>query len=139
MWSPESKQGMDNAFEQQVLRQPHACAITWWSGEADTVRLTYNQLNDCAEDAAHAMREALGSGARGAADCRGDVVVLLLEPGIAWAVAQLGTLKAGAAFCNLDHAMPPSRLLSVSVVSSLWTGRRKELHRQWRSMATLSG
>jgi len=102
---------MDIAFEQQVLRQPHACAITWWSGEADTVRLTYSQLNDCAEDAAHAMREALGSGARGAADCRGDVVVLLLEPGIAWAVAQLGTLKAGAAFCNLDHAMPPSRLL----------------------------
>ena len=102
---------MDTAFEQQVLRQPHACAITWWSGEADTVRLTYSQLNDCAEDAAHAMREALGSGARGAAGCRGDVVVLLLEPGIAWAVTQLGTLKAGAAFCNLDHAMPPSRLL----------------------------
>ncbi len=65
-------------------------------------RLTYAELNTCANQLAHALR------ARGIGPDR--VVGLCVERSLDMVVAILGVLKAGGAYLPLDPALPPERL-----------------------------
>lgn len=84
-------------FEQQVERTPKTIAV--WS---DAQELTYNQLNQRANQLAHFLQaEGIGP----------DILVgVCLEPSVEMVVALLGILKAGGAYLPLDPDFPPDRL-----------------------------
>ncbi|AMO95406.1 D-alanine--poly(phosphoribitol) ligase, subunit 1 [Collimonas fungivorans] len=84
-------------FEQQVLRDPDATAV-----EYDGRRLSYQELNQSANQLAHHLR---GLGLR-----PDDLVAICMERGLEMVVAILATLKAGAAYVPLDPVYPPERL-----------------------------
>jgi hypothetical protein len=76
-------------FEQQVERTPTAVAVVF-----DETKLTYEELNDRANQLAHYLRGA-GAGA--------DVLVgVCIERSVELVVALLGILKAGAAYLPLE-------------------------------------
>jgi len=84
-------------FEQQADSQPDAPAL-----EADGATLTYRQLDERANQIAHALR------ARGVTN--GDYVGVCLERGANLVAALLGVLKAGGIYIPLDPSYPPDRL-----------------------------
>jgi len=84
-------------LDRQVSRTPHRVAVR--DGE-DTV--TYTQLRDRGQ----AMAKALTAAGCG----RGDTVGVLLDRGVDFIAALLGTLRAGAAFVPLDTRLPAGYL-----------------------------
>ncbi|HSX63102.1 MAG TPA: amino acid adenylation domain-containing protein, partial [Pseudoxanthomonas sp.] len=84
-------------FEQQVLRDPDAIAVTF--GDQ---RLSYTQLNLRANQLAHWLM-ALGIGAE-------DRIALALPRSPELVVAILAVLKSGAAYVPLDPEYPNERL-----------------------------
>lgn len=87
-------------FEQQADSQPDAPAL-----EADGATLTYRELDERANQIAHALR------ARGVTN--GDYVGVCLERGANLVAALLGVVKAGAVYIPLDPSYPPDRLKDI--------------------------
>ncbi|MDX3855883.1 non-ribosomal peptide synthetase, partial [Streptomyces sp. AK02-01A] len=88
-------------FEERAALVPDAVALI--AGERT---MSYAGLNTAANRLA---RRLVGQGVR-----RGDIVGVLLEPGIPLAVAVLATLKSGAAYAVLDPASDDTRLASAA-------------------------
>ncbi|QSQ15806.1 non-ribosomal peptide synthase/polyketide synthase [Myxococcus landrumensis] len=84
-------------FEEQVERTPGRVAVEW--GEE---ALTYDQLNERANQLAHHLRaRGVGPEVR---------VGLCVERSVEWVVAVLGVVKAGGAYVPLDVSTPAERL-----------------------------
>ncbi len=93
---PEGR-AIHELFEQQVEKTPTAVAV-----EFEETKLTYQQLNERANQLAHYLRTA-GVGA--------DVLVsVCIERSAELVVALLGILKAGAAYLPLETEYPAERL-----------------------------
>ncbi|NJR56668.1 MAG: amino acid adenylation domain-containing protein [Acaryochloris sp. CRU_2_0] len=84
-------------FETQVERSPNAIAVVF-----EGKQLTYQELNDRANQLAHYLQE-LGVGPE-------VLVGLCVERSIDMVVSLLGILKAGGAYVPLDPTYPPQRL-----------------------------
>ncbi|WP_425807738.1 non-ribosomal peptide synthetase, partial [Micromonospora echinospora] len=87
-------------FEAQVRRTPDAVAVEFEGG-----RWSYGQVNERANRLA---RFLVGRGVG-----REQVVGLVLAPSAQWLVSLLAVVKAGAAFCPIDPALPASRVRFV--------------------------
>jgi amino acid adenylation domain-containing protein/non-ribosomal peptide synthase protein (TIGR01720 family) len=84
-------------FEEQVAKTPDAVAVVFEQEE-----LTYQQLNQCANQLAHYL-QTLG--------VKPEVPVgICVERSIEMMVGLLGILKAGGAYVPLDPSYPPERL-----------------------------
>ncbi|AUX41120.1 hypothetical protein SOCE26_025250 [Sorangium cellulosum] len=95
-----ASQGIRERFEQHAARTPDAPAVVH-RGE----RLCYRDLDERANGVAEALVAAgLGPGA---------FVAVLMERGFELVVAELGILKAGAAFVPLDPEWPAARLAGI--------------------------
>lgn len=89
-------------FEQQAARFPDKPAVQFIvQGDQIEQQLSYSQLNERANQLAHAI---MAAGVK-----PNDVVALLLPRHIDTVVAILATLKAGATYVPLDPANPPQR------------------------------
>ncbi len=87
-------------FEMQVERSPQAIAVVF-----ENTQLTYQQLNQQANQLAHNLR-ALGVGPK-------ILVGICLERSLEMIVGLLGILKAGGAYVPLDPAYPLERLAFI--------------------------
>jgi amino acid adenylation domain-containing protein/non-ribosomal peptide synthase protein (TIGR01720 family) len=85
-------------FAEQVARGPERVAVV----TADGTRLTYEQLDQQANQLAHYLR-GLGVGPN-------DLVGIALERSLEMVVGVLGILKAGGAYLPLDPNYPSERL-----------------------------
>ncbi|MFE6615869.1 amino acid adenylation domain-containing protein [Amycolatopsis sp. NPDC057786] len=94
------------AFEEQVRKTPHRCALV-----ADDERLTYARLDEVANTIAHTLLR------RGVT--RGDLVGVCLRRGRWLVPALLGVLKAGCAYVPLDPAAPAAHGASIVADSRL--------------------
>mgnify|MGYP001800131692 CR=1 FL=1 len=89
-------------FGQQAEKTPHAVAIRVKSPNRESQFLTYQVLNQKANQLAHWLTEH-GVGPE-------TLVGVCLSPGIDLVVALLGILKAGGAYVSLDPLLPKTRL-----------------------------
>ena len=89
--------GIHELFEAQVQLTPDAIAVVF--GEQS---LTYGELNQRANQLAHALRKQ-GVGPD-------TLVAICVERSLEMVIALLGTLKAGGAYIPLDPNHPPERL-----------------------------
>ncbi|BDI19626.1 hypothetical protein ANSO36C_54280 [Nostoc cf. commune SO-36] len=87
-------------FEMQVERSPQAIAVV-----CENTQLTYQQLNQQANQLAHHLR-TLGVGSE-------VLVGICLERSLEMIVGLLGILKAGGAYVPLDPAYPSERLAFI--------------------------
>ncbi|HKX29467.1 MAG TPA: AMP-binding protein, partial [Blastocatellia bacterium] len=94
--------GIHELFEAQVERRPDAIAL-----EHGDRRLTYRELNARANRVAHhLLRLGVGPETR---------VAILLERSIDLVVAQLATLKCGAAYVPIDPTFPRERQVFIVI------------------------
>ncbi|MEW5861366.1 MAG: amino acid adenylation domain-containing protein [Cyanobacteriota bacterium] len=101
-------QGIHQRFEQQVEKTPDAIALSARSANAlvyEGEQLTYQQLNQKANQLAHSLRK-LGVAPE-------VLVGLYLERSLEMVVGLLGVLKAGGAYVPLDPTLPPERLAFI--------------------------
>ncbi|MBD2741474.1 non-ribosomal peptide synthetase [Coleofasciculus sp. FACHB-1120] len=101
-------QGIHQRFEQQVEKTPDAIALSARSANAlvyEGEQLTYQQLNQRANQLAHSLRK-LGVAPE-------VLVGLYLERSLEMVVGLLGVLKAGGAYVPLDPALPLERLAFI--------------------------
>ena len=89
--------GIHELFEEQAARTPEAVAVEFEDG-----RMSYGELNACANRLAHYLR------ARGVAP--GTLVGVCMERGCDLITSILGIFKAGAVYMPLDPGYPESRL-----------------------------
>ncbi len=90
-------QHVHQLIEAQVLRTPEAIAL-----EAGDLRLTYRELNERANQVAHALVE------RGV---QPDTLVgIYVEPSAETVIAMLAILKAGGAYVPLSATLPDARI-----------------------------
>ncbi|MCI0392289.1 MAG: amino acid adenylation domain-containing protein, partial [Acidobacteria bacterium] len=87
-------------FEKQVAKAPEKIALI----EGGT-RLSYRDLNNCANQLAHYLKN-LGIGAE-------DRVGLCVERSVDLAIGMLGIMKAGGAYLPLDPSTPVARLTQI--------------------------
>ena len=87
-------------FEIQVEQTPDAVAVL-----CENTQLTYQQLNQKANQLAHYLR-SLGVGTK-------DLIGICLERSLEMVVGLLGILKAGAAYVPLDPGYPAERLAFI--------------------------
>lgn len=90
-------------FEQQVEKTPDNIAVVF-----DKQHLTYRQLNDQANQLAHALHRF--HAALDAPSPEGWLVAICVEPSPEMVVGLLGILKAGAAYVPIDPHYPPERI-----------------------------
>ncbi|MEO7361066.1 MAG: amino acid adenylation domain-containing protein, partial [Gemmatimonadaceae bacterium] len=95
-------------FAAQVAARPDAIAV-----QCDGVRLTYRELDRCANAVAVQL---IDSGVRAS-----DRVGLFLERSIGYVVASLAVLKSGATYLPLEPTYPKDRLLYMVVDSAVRT------------------
>lgn len=101
---PPETAGYADLFEAQVEKSPEAIAVVC-QGQS----LTYRELNDAANQVAHALSQA-GVGAE-------SIVAVLERRGIPFLTMMLGVLKAGGVYMPLDPTHPSarwSRLIELS-------------------------
>ncbi len=91
-----------NLFEEQVEKNPEAIALVCGSG-ARGERLTYQQLNERANQVAHQLKERFQIG-------KDDRVAILMERTEWMMIALLGILKAGGAYVPIDPNFPTQRI-----------------------------
>ncbi|HEU5226877.1 MAG TPA: amino acid adenylation domain-containing protein, partial [Ktedonobacteraceae bacterium] len=89
-------------FEDQVARTPYAIALSSKGQQGEQVLLTYQELNQLANQFAYTLR-AKGVGPE-------VPVALYLERSPAMVIAVLSVLKAGGAYLPLDKSYPGERL-----------------------------
>jgi amino acid adenylation domain-containing protein len=91
-------------FEAQVERRPEAVAAVFVPGEpgGETLRLSYRELNERANQVAHHLR---GLGVK-----PDELVGLCAERTLPMLVGILGIVKAGGAYLPLDPGYPEERL-----------------------------
>ncbi|MBW4483047.1 MAG: amino acid adenylation domain-containing protein [Tildeniella torsiva UHER 1998/13D] len=94
---PLTECSIHELFEQQVERSPDAVALVF-----ETQRLTYQDLNQQANQLAHYLR-TVSIGPE-------SLVGICLERSPLMVIALLSTLKAGAAYVPLDPSFPANRL-----------------------------
>lgn len=87
-------------FDQQVLATPHHMAISH-----SNVMLTYQQLNNNANQLAHWLRQQ--------SIRTGEFIALLLEPGVEFIICILAVIKIGAVYVPLDILAPEKRLQEI--------------------------
>lgn len=87
-------------FEDQVALTPTACAVS-----TPEEQISYEELNRRANRLARYLQ--------GQGTARESVVGLCMDRSLAFIIAVLGVLKAGAAYLPLDPSDPPERLLTV--------------------------
>ena len=95
-------------FEEVVAAAPHRAAVTWLSetpAGPEVAEMSYADLDARANLVGHALRRR-GVGAE-------EPVATLLPRGPDLVVAQLGALKAGAAYLPLDRSFPAERLAAM--------------------------
>ncbi len=91
------EQCLHQLFEAQVARTPHDDAVLF-----ENSRLTYRELNACANQLAHYL-QGLGVGP--------DVLVgVYMERSLEMIIGLLGILKAGGAYVPLDPTYPSERV-----------------------------
>jgi len=86
-------------FEAQVVKTPHAPALIF-----EQQRLSYNELNQKANQLAHYLRQ-LGVG-----EAKETLVAVAVNRSPEMIISVLGILKAGGAYVPLDPNYPSSRL-----------------------------
>ncbi|GAK51449.1 amino acid adenylation domain protein [Candidatus Moduliflexus flocculans] len=115
-------------FEEQVIQTPDAVAVVY-NGE----RLTYQELNQRANQLAHYLRK-YGVGP--------DVPVgLCLERSIEMVVGLLGILKAGGAYVPLDSSFPNQRLTKMiedAELSVIITQKMLDFRQPLRKVQTIA-
>jgi amino acid adenylation domain-containing protein len=109
-------------FEARAARAPHAVALV-----QDGRTLTYAELDARADRVARHLRE------RGAAP--GSRVAILMQRSIELVVAELGVLKAGAAYVPIDPAFPAGRVAFMAADS----GARLALSVRGETLPELAG
>jgi amino acid adenylation domain-containing protein len=87
-------------FEGCVERHPHNIAL-----RSNNQQLTYLQLNQAANRAAHAILAARGEGP--------EPVPFITEHGQAGIIAMLGIMKAGKAYIPIDPFYPPAWIANI--------------------------
>ncbi len=85
-------------FQEQVLKSPDRTAV-----EFGQSRISYRELDEEAEKAAHRLREQHRVQP-------GDIVAVLLEPSERFIISIMGILKAGAAYLPIDPMAPTERV-----------------------------
>ena len=93
----EIEQSIPERFEEQVRKYPDRLAV-----RSRNCQLTYDELNQAANQVAHAIREQLGLGQ--------GPVALLLEQSVQMICSILGVLKAGRTLVPLDPSFPRERV-----------------------------
>ena len=93
---PEDKT-IHQLFEEQVIKTPNNIAVVYEDQE-----LTYQQLNERANQLAHYLRK-LGVGPD-------TLVAIAVERSLEMIIGLLGILKAGGAYVPLDPTYPQERL-----------------------------
>ncbi len=97
-------------FEAQVAHTPEAEAVHWQPAPgAPLTRLTYRELNERANQLAHALRT------HGVGTTLGPetIVGVCLERSLDTLVSLLAIFKAGGAYLPLDPAFPDARLATI--------------------------
>lgn len=92
-------------FEKHAAAHPDDLALLFhWDleGEASAVKMTYQELNEAAEDLSRDLVSEFGT-------FEGRVVPLCMEKCPELYIAVLGVLKAGGAWCPVDPYSPPAR------------------------------
>ena len=90
-------------FEQQVMNEPDAVALTFVENAGETQSLTYQQLNNQANQLAHYLVEQRQVQPQ-------DLVGICVERTPTMVVGILAILKAGAAYVPMDPDCPEARL-----------------------------
>ena len=120
-YSPD--RGIHYYIEQQVDRTPDAIALRYefqgTDGHVQIVTLTYQDLNQRANQLAHYLRGLLGVRDNSATDNSAtdnsatatNIIGVCTDRSPEMVIAFLGILKAGAAYLPLDPSYPPERRL----------------------------
>ncbi len=97
-------------IEEQVLRTPHAIAVRSINLDGSRQEMTYEDLNQRANQLAHYLR-SLGIGLETASDptSKPSIVAVCTDRTPKMVIALLGILKAGAAYLPLDPTYPHDR------------------------------
>jgi len=93
---------LHHLFEEQVTRTPNQTALIFPTDEIETQQLTYQELNQKANQLAHYLQKQ-GVGPE-------TLVGLCVERSLEMVIALLGILKAGGAYVPLDPTYPQKRL-----------------------------
>lgn len=111
-------------FEENARRMPDQTAVF-----VDEKSLSYRQLNECANQLAHALR-ANGVG-------RGTIVAIFMDRTVNMVIATLSVLKAGGIYVPIEEHLPEKRI--VTILNSLGIAHII-LHgeRQQQALAALS-
>ncbi|HET9379917.1 MAG TPA: condensation domain-containing protein, partial [Streptomyces sp.] len=91
---------LSSRFEERVRSRPEAAALVWGG-----VVVSYGDLN--------ARANRLARHLRGRGVGRGDLVGVLLDRGVEFAVALVAVVKAGAGYVVLDPEFPEERLRGI--------------------------
>ncbi len=118
--------GLHELFEAQVARTPAATAIVY-----NDERLSYEQLNERANQLAHHLR-ARGVGPE-------TRVGICLERSLEMVIGLLGILKAGAAYVPLDPSYPQERLSLMIDEAEIRTVLTQQRFREIVSRLCLNG
>nr|UZC79447.1 KrmR [uncultured bacterium] len=93
---------LHHLFEEQVQRTPEATALVFDAPDAASIKLTYRELNERANQLAHyLMQQGVGPE---------TLVGICAERSIEMVVGLYGILKAGGAYVPLDPTYPQERL-----------------------------
>jgi amino acid adenylation domain-containing protein len=91
----DSFQTIQQTFEQQVIKTPNAIAII-----QEDRQLTYQQLNQCANQLAHYLQRSQ----------KGELIGICIDRSLEMIIGILGILKAGFAYIPFDSTYPQQRL-----------------------------
>lgn len=95
--APAPSERLEDGFLRQVKLRPNAPAVATGGR-----RLTYQEVE--------ALSRAVASWLSGQGVGRGDIVPVVMAKGWEQIVAVLGVLRAGAAYCPVDAALPAERV-----------------------------
>lgn len=99
-------------FEEQVNKSSDDIAVTYVKDQSKNYeQLTYKELNERANQLAHALRKNGVS--------RGDIIGLMMHNSLDVAVGILGILKAGGAYMPIEPDYPSDRIMYMARDSNM--------------------